>query len=127
MLGDGILKVVEENHIRGTVEKVYALDYDMDAEWKSMGDTNDGKAFMQFVTHYTLGILREFQEYTAKENMDLKGDGTGLFIAPVYATNEELKLALNKIVEILTELKDNTPTGERKLRNICTTITPPKD
>lgn len=127
MLADDVLKIVEENHIRGTVEKVYALNYDIEANWKKMSEANDGKTYMQFVTYYTLGILQEFKEYTAKEEIDIKGDGTGLFIAPVYATYEELTSSLNKIVEIVTGLKDNKPNGERKLRNICITITPPKD
>lgn len=127
MLADDILKIVEENHIRGTVEKVYALNYDIDANWKKMAETNDGKALLQFINYTMLGILREFSEYTARENIDIKGDGTGLFIAPVYATYDELKSTLDKIVEILTGLKDNKPDGERKLRNICITITPPRD
>lgn len=127
MLADDVLKIVEENHIRGTVEKVYALNYDIDANWGEMSKTNDGKMFLQFVTYSMLGILKEFQEYTAKEDIDLKGDGTGFFIAPVYATYEELNSTSNTIVELLTGLKDNKPDGERKLRNICITITPPKD
>ncbi|MCL1819777.1 MAG: hypothetical protein FWG36_03865 [Oscillospiraceae bacterium] len=127
MLCDDVLKIVEERQIRGTVEKVYALNYDLDAEWKNMGETNDSKTYMQFVTYHTLGILREFMEYTAKKDINIGGDATGLFIAPVYATNEELTTTLNRVVEILTELKDNKPDGERRLRNVCITITPPKN
>ena len=126
MVGDDVLKIVEENPIRGTVEKVYALTYDLDEAWKNMGDKNDSKTYLQFVTYHTLGMLREFMEYTARDNIDLKSDATGLFIAPVYATNEELTTTLNRVVEILTGLKDNTPDGERRLHNICITITPPK-
>ena len=126
MLADDVLKIVEERPIRGTVEKVYALNYDLDKKWEEMGSTNDGKTYMQFVMYHTLGILREFAEYTAKENLNIGGDATGLFIAPVYATNEELITTLNKIVGLLTELKDNKPGGERRLRNVCITITPPK-
>ena len=82
---------------------------------------------MQFVTYHTLGILQEFLEYTSKDDIDLGGDCTGLFIAPVYATNEELTTTLNKIVELITGLKDNKPGEARRLRNICITITPPKN
>jgi hypothetical protein len=127
MLGDDVLKITKENQIRGTVEKVYALNYDLETEWKNIHKANDRAAYMQFVTHYMLGILQEFKAYTAKESIDLKTDGTGLFTAPVYATNEELNAVLNKIVAALTELKANTPDGERKLRNICIIAPPPKD
>ncbi len=127
MLCDGALKVVEERPIRGTMEKVYALGYDIDARWKEMGETNDGKAYLQLVTLSLLGILKEFQEYTARADIDLKGDGTGFYVAPVYATYEELTAALNKIGEALDALKNNAPGEGRKFRNICIAITPPKN
>lgn len=127
MLNDDVIKVVEENPIRGTVEKVYALNYDINASWKNMRDSNDSQKLMQYINYSLLGILKEFQEYTAKEDIDIKGDGTGIIIAPIYATFEELNCARNKFFEILNELESNKPQGERKLYNICTVITPPKD
>ena len=127
MLNDDVIKIVEENHIRGTVEKVYALNYDISASWKNMRDSNDSKKLMQYINYSLFGILKEFREYTAKEDIDIKGDGTGILIAPIYATFEELDSARNKFFEILKELESNKPHGERKLYNICTVITPPKD
>ena len=127
MLGDGIIKVIDENQIRGTVEKVYALGFDYDKSLKSIAEENDGEAYLQIVTQNMLGILNEFQEYTSKANINLAGDGSVFSVAPVYTTVEELTEALIKIGDVLSSLKDNQPDGKRKLHNICVISTPPKD
>jgi hypothetical protein len=127
MLDDGIIKVVEENQIRGTVEKVYSLGFDYEKSVKKIADENDGETYLQIITQNMLGILHEFQEYTQKPNIDLVGDGSGLSLAPVYATVEELTEALVKIGDILLSLKANQPNGKRKLHNFCIITTPPKD
>ena len=127
MLKDGILKVVGENQIRGTLEKVYALDFDMKEVERKLAKDNDGEAYMRLVTYYTLGILKEFDEYTSRDGINIAEDGSGCSIAPIYATHEELRSALIKIGEVITELQGHKPDGKRKLRNLCVITTPPKN
>jgi len=126
MTADGILKVVEENPIRGTVEKVYALGFDFNGNIEQIIAENDGKLYMQAVTQYMLGILREFQEYTVRDDMNIALDGSGFSVVPVYATLEELADAGGKIAEILSRLIANQPNEARQLRNLCFITTPPK-
>ena len=95
MTSDGILKVVEENPIRGTVEKVYALSFDFNVNIEKIVAENDGKLYMQAVTQYMLRILREFQEYTVRDDMNIALDGSGFSVVPVYATLEELLANIN--------------------------------
>ncbi len=127
MLKDGILKVVGENQIRGTLEKVYALDFDIAKIEQRLAKDNDGEMYMQLVTYYMLGILKEFDEYTSSDGIDLANDGSGCSIAPIYATHEELTGALLKIGEIITDLQSHKPDGKRKLHNLCIITTPPKN
>ena len=126
MLADGILKIASENPIRGTVEKVYALGYDLEGDIKKRLMENDGKLYLQMATQYILGILREFQEYADRQDIDITHDGSGFSVAPVYATQEELKEALARIAEVITALGSNPPDGKRQLRNLCIIATPPK-
>ena len=127
MLEDGILKIAEEHPVRGAVEKVYAIGFDFEGNVQNMMETNDGKMFLQFFTQYMLGIMREFQDYTEKDDINLAGDGAGFTVAPIYATTQELTEALMKIgEEIIQPLFKNTPGGERQLRNFCIITTPPK-
>ena len=127
MLSDSVIKIVDEVPIRGTVEKVYALDFDFAKNNKSVLDANDGEAYYQMATLYMLGILEEFKEYTERENIDLSGDGTGFSHVPIYATTHELTEVMVQIKDILQPLMSNSYEGGRKLRNLCIISTPPKD
>jgi len=127
MLIDGVIKIVDEIPIRGTVEKVYALDFNFAEDNNTVIEANDGKAYFQMATLYMLGILEEFKEYADRENIDLLGDGTGFSHVPIYATTEELIEAMGKIKDILQPLISNSYEEGRKLRNLCIISTPPKE
>jgi len=126
MLLDGIIKIVDEVPVRGTVEKVYALDFNFTEINKAVIETNDGMAYFQMASMYMLGILGEFKEYADRENIDLSHDGTGFSHVPIYATTDELFEAMEKIKDILQPLISNSYEGGRKLRNLCIITTPPK-
>ena len=127
MLSDGIIKIVDEVPVRGTVEKVYALGFDFNENNKTIMETNDGEAYFQMAALYMLGILGEFKEYAEQESVDLSGDGTGFSHVPVYATTDELVEALEQIREVLQPLMSNSYEEGRKLRNLCIITTPPKN
>lgn|GEM_PF-6389335 len=55
--------------------------------------------------------MQEFREYTAKENINIGGDGSGLYITPVYATYEELETVFNEVGKMIKKLKENKPGG----------------
>ncbi len=126
MTTDGILKVIEENQIRGTVEKVYALSHDLSVDTKKMIEENNGQAYMQMFTQYMTGLMQEFSEYTSRTDIDILHDGSGFTVAPVYATTKELEDAMFKIGEIISTLVQNAPTPERSLHNVGIITTPPK-
>ena len=126
MLNEGVLKIVEENKIRGTVEKVYALNFALELKKGDMQKENAGKEYLRVFTQYSMGLLREFQEYTARDDIDIPTDGSGFWLTPLYLTKKELKKMVGDIQAILNPLLANTPTAERRLRNIGVVISPPK-
>ncbi len=121
---DGLIKVIQENRIRGVVEKVYALTQEL-SKSNSLEHIT-GESYMNLFTEYMMGIMQEFREYTMKDDIDIINDGSGFSIAPIYATKEELLEAGAKITEILMPLIQNPPTPERRYQNIGIIITPPK-
>ena len=50
MLSDGILKVTEETPVRGTLEKTYALAFDLGSDFETILAENSGTLYMQTFT-----------------------------------------------------------------------------
>ena len=47
MLSDGIIQVVEETPVRGTVEKTYSLAHNINSDMETMVENNSGELYMQ--------------------------------------------------------------------------------
>ena len=110
MTEDGVLKVVSETQIRGTVEKTYAATFDLNDANAMIGE-NSGKMYMQMFLQYSPGI-------------DIKNDKSGFSLSYVYLTDEELENTVAAISKILTPLQNNKPAPDRKLRTIGVIISP---
>lgn len=119
---NGILQVVQENHVRGVVEKVYALDPALLAAPTPL----TGEAYLQLFTQFMAGLLKEFQAYAGRPGIDVLKDGSGFSVGPVHATKAEMEAALTEIAAVIQRLRENPLTEERKHQSIAIIITPPK-
>ena len=126
MLNDEVLKIVDENRIRGTIEKVYALNFSLEIDKQDMLKENAGKEYFRIFTQFAMGIMREFQEYTKSSEINIPADGSGFWSTPLYLSNNELEDAAEKIQAVLNPLFKNAPASDRQLRNISVIISPPK-
>jgi len=126
MTAEGILKVVEENQIRGTVERVYAVSPDISLDAKKMMEENNGQAYMMMFTQFMMGLTKEFREYVSRPDINILQDGSGFTVAPVYVTTKELEAAIIEMGKIINPLVGNEKTPERDLHNIAIITTPPK-
>ena len=124
MLSDGILKVVEETQIRGTVEKTYALAFNINSEMETMLEENSGELYMQYFMQYMIGFAKQFQQYCQSPNINIKKDMTGFSLSPLYLSDKELTSLVTDISHIISNVKDNKPNHERKLRTIGIIISP---
>lgn len=126
MTNDGILKVVEENQVRGTIEKTYAVAIDLDSNGQELIGANAGDAYMQMFMQYIFGFIKRFQEYCKNPNINIPKDQSGFSLAPIYATDDELAHALDEYAKIIQFLYRNKPTPGRKLRTVGLIISPPE-
>lgn len=124
MLNDGILKVVEETQIRGTVERTYALAFHVNSEMETMLEENSGELYMQYFMQYMIGFARQFQQYCQSPNINIKEDMTGFSLSPLYLSDEELTSLIKNISQIINTVKNNEPKPERKLRTIGVIVSP---
>ena len=123
---DGVLKVVSETQIRGTVEKTYAAAFDLHDTDAILGE-NAGKMYMQMFLRYILTFAKQFQTYCDTPGIDIQKDKSGFSLSHVYLTDEELEHTVAAISKILTPLQNNRPAPGRKLRTIGVIVSPEQD
>ncbi len=127
LLKDGMIKVVAENEVRGTIEKVYTLNVDLAKTTEEIKSSNDGEKLMYIVNTGIINILAEFREYIAKGNFDLRNDGITFAVSSFYASDEEYQEMMKKMGSIIQDVSGNKVTPQRKLRSLNLIITPPRE
>lgn len=123
MTGDGVLRVVGETPVRGTVEKTYAAAFDP-GDANAMIGENAGQMYMQMFLQYLLTFAKQFQAYCDTPGIDIEGGKSGFSLSYVYLTDEELENAVAEISKILTPLQSNTAAPGRRLRTIGVIVSP---
>lgn len=124
MWSDGILQVVEETQVRGTIERTYALAFDISDNMETMLEKNSGELYMQYFMQYIFGFAKQFQEYCQSPDIHIKEDMTGFSLSPLYLSDEELTSLIAGISQIINTVKDNKPGPDRKLRTIGVIVSP---
>lgn len=124
MLSDGILQVVEETQVRGTVEKTYSLAHNLISDIETIVEKNSGELYMQYFMQYFIGFAKQFQEYCHSPNINIKKDMTGFSLSPLYLSDDELTSLIKTISQIISAVKSNEPNSERKLRTIGIIVSP---
>ena len=127
MLNDGILEVVEERRVRGMVEKVYALKVSIEIDEKDLLCDDAAERYYKLFSQFSVGLLREFQEYTERGGIDIANDGSGFWLTPLYLNDKELDELAADIQALMNKRATCLPADGRKLRNVAVIITPPKD
>ncbi len=127
------LKSMEENHIiitvsetkvRAVVEKRYSLNEEFKGGLEEMMMKNDGDTYFKLFMGFAFNLLRTFEEYTRREDIDLRKDGSGFFAVPVYATTEELEEMYREILKIIRPAQVRK-TEDQTLHTLAFIATPP--
>jgi DNA-binding transcriptional ArsR family regulator len=127
LLRNGLLEVVAERQVRGTVEKTLRLREGAGSigpdEARQMSPDDYRRAFLVFFTH----LFAEFDRYLQQPDVDPVRDIVGFRAVPFHATDEEWVTAIRKIGEALRPLAENPPGAGRKLRTLATITLPTHD
>jgi DNA-binding HxlR family transcriptional regulator len=126
MLSDGILKVTEETPVRGTLEKTYALAFDLGSDFETILAENSGTLYMQTFTQYFLGFAKQFREYCNSPDINIKEDMSGFSLSHLYLSDEELTELIKSISKVISAAEKNAPKEGRKLRTIGVIVSPPE-
>lgn len=124
----GILAVVEERPVRGTLEKVYALN--QQGAFLGAADiasfTKDDH--MRYFTAFVAILLGEFSQYLeSKEKPDLVANGVGYTKVALYLSDEEFMAMGKQMNEAIIPVMENTPAPGRKRRIFTNIVMPAPD
>ena len=111
LLDSDIIYVVEEEQIRGAIQKTYALN----PQIMQNADAADTNALIQNALH---SIGAAFQVYFAKENINPEKDMLSLTTSTLLLSDEECADFFKEINKIVSKLLKNQPTENRKPRRI---------
>lgn len=118
-----VLKVVKENQIRGTVEKIYALnEHELSNREDLVKLSKDEhlNLFLTFMTH----ILGQYESYLQQDEIDLIKDGVSYRQAMVYLSDQEFQQFVSELSQVFSKVVNNEPTSERTARHVTTIFIP---
>jgi DNA-binding transcriptional ArsR family regulator len=121
----GIIQVVEERPVRGTVEKVYAVDTRttmLSAEDIANFSKDD---HMRYFIAFVATLLDDFSRYIQhSETLDLAADGVGYHKFPLELSDEELKSLSAEMSAALAPYLENQPGKDRRRRIFSSIVMP---
>lgn len=122
----GILTVVEERPIRGTVEKLYALqeqNTELSPEEIAALSREDHQ---RYFTTFIATLLTDFEQYLQRENIDLVRDGVGYRQVALHLSEEELAQLTEALNRTLKPFLQKKP-SKRRQRFLLSSILMPGD
>ncbi|MFW5748362.1 MAG: helix-turn-helix domain-containing protein [Chloroflexota bacterium] len=122
----GVLDVVAETPVRGTVEKTYALT-NLSRIYLTADDICDASKddHLRYFTAFVSSLLGAFSSYLqSRETIDPEADGVGYRIHSLYLSDEELAEFSMQFGELMRPFAENDPTADRKRRLFSTIFIP---
>ncbi|MDY6939428.1 MAG: helix-turn-helix domain-containing protein [Cyanobacteriota bacterium] len=120
----GILTVVAEHPIRGTVEKVYALQ-EVRANLSPADLTDVSREdHLQYFTIFAASLLGDYARYLERDEIDLLDDGVGYRQAAMYLNDEEFQEMVAELQGVLQRFLALKPRPDRRRRLLSTILMP---
>jgi len=120
----GVLTVVDERRVRGTVERTYALSIAdaqlSDDELSRMTPEDHRRAFMAFLA----GVLADVDRYIDSGDVDLQRDGAGYRTVGLWLSLDELTEMVAEIGAAVQARAGNGPGDGRTRRMLSTVLIP---
>jgi Helix-turn-helix domain len=126
LIDAGVLDVVAERRVRGTVERTYVLraappvSPDDLASWTA---DDHRRGFYG----YAAALLADFDRYLDQEHIDLWRDGAAYRMAGLWMTDEELTELTRGFLSLLQPYMNNPATPDRRRRILRTIVLPAPD
>ena len=115
----GVLRIVEEHQIRGTVERVYevAAPPSLDADdLQGLCKEEYEQLFLLFMSTLVKDVQQYLDSKSDEQRISVLEDGAELSKVRLLLSDQEFKAMNAAITELMLKAMENTPTAERKAR-----------
>jgi predicted ArsR family transcriptional regulator len=119
----GLVNVIDQRPIRGTIEKVFALQdaaTDLTDDMSAMSRDEHMRTFMMFVA----SLIDDFDRYLRQDDFNLSADGVSFRKATLYLSDEEFAEVVKAMRSVLESAMSNPPSPERRRRTFTNIILP---
>ena len=129
LVDDEILFVAKEQMVRALIQKVYSVNPELRSKENSILEENDGAGYFKLFSSFVMTLLKEFQDYSQKESINILEDGSGFHAIPIYASTKDLQEIGQQFGNIIKnyQLKNTKISSNQKYHLMATIITPPKE
>jgi DNA-binding transcriptional ArsR family regulator len=121
----GLLRVVSERQVRGTIEKAYAVADDYAIVGADDLANVSREDHLRYFTVFVTMLLADFARYLQQGGpIDLAADGVGYREVPFYMSDAEFAEAAAAINQALRPYMNNQPSPSRRRRLLATIVMP---
>ncbi|MEG0619809.1 MAG: helix-turn-helix domain-containing protein [Christensenella sp.] len=114
-----LIELVEENRVRGTIEKVYSL--------KSRQMVPEGESVAPLSAAFHLGLMHELDRYFSCVDSDYKKDRVFFTSALLRITDAEYDTLMDHMADLMKPYIDRKYEEGQRLRKLSLISAPPKE
>lgn len=124
LLAGGLIQVVAEQPVRGTVERTYALVEDAVSLGEGDLEGADAEDHLRFFSTFVGTLVADYAGYLENSEIDLVADRVGYRQVPLWLSDEEFDDMLEEMQAAVGTRLSNEP-GPGRRRRLLTTIVMP--
>lgn len=120
----GLLEVVDEQPVRGGVERTYSVVAEAVSLRPAEYQDATAEDHLRYFTTFLGTLIDAFGAYLDERSSDLEADGVGYRQAPLWLTDDEFAEVATALREAIRPVLDNAPAPGRRRRLITTIVMP---
>ncbi|MCW3100152.1 MAG: putative transcriptional regulator [Chthonomonadaceae bacterium] len=111
----GVLTVVKETRVRGTLERTYAVRAEATVLTPQDMAQTSHEEYLRLITSFLGGMTHVYQAYLAEREEGLAEEAFARAI-PLYLTTEEFQTLKRQLLDLIAPLEANAPSPVRRRR-----------